>query len=126
LAGYIENPKVVLVDNDVVLGLSNFKESFGRTIAEAMAIGRIVIAYDWGAVGELLDADSGFLVEYKDKAKIVSILNALVSDKKGREQIETAAVKRANSLFSPTSFDSKLGHYMLSLLENAASSKTLN
>lgn len=41
---------------DVVLNLSQKPESFGRTVAEALAVGTPVVAYDHGGVGEILHA----------------------------------------------------------------------
>jgi glycosyltransferase involved in cell wall biosynthesis len=41
---------------DVVLQLSNQPEAFGRTVIEALAVGRPVLGWDHGGVGELLHA----------------------------------------------------------------------
>ena len=46
--GYAETPKQALSQVDVVLSLSHFTESFGRTVLEAMAAGRPVVCYDRG------------------------------------------------------------------------------
>jgi len=40
--------------SDVVCALSKQPESFGRTVLEALALGRPVVGYDCGGVGELL------------------------------------------------------------------------
>lgn len=67
IAGYAETPQKALTKADVILNLSYFQESFGRTIAEAMASGRPVIAYRWGALPELIDNGvSGYLVHLGD------------------------------------------------------------
>ena len=44
----------VLAASDLVLQLSNKPEAFGRTTAEALSLGRPVLGYDHGGVGELL------------------------------------------------------------------------
>jgi glycosyltransferase involved in cell wall biosynthesis len=41
---------------DAVLSLSSKPESFGRTVLEALSLGRPVIGYDHGGVGEILTA----------------------------------------------------------------------
>ncbi|WP_456152244.1 glycosyltransferase family 4 protein [Guyparkeria halophila] len=41
--------------SDVVLSLTRKPESFGRTVTEALALGRPVLGYDYGGVGEQLD-----------------------------------------------------------------------
>ncbi len=42
--------------SDLIFSLSNKPESFGRTVLEPLAMGRPVIAWDYGGVGEILDA----------------------------------------------------------------------
>ena len=45
----------VLAISDVVLSLTRKPESFGRTVTEALALGRPVLGYDHGGVGEQLE-----------------------------------------------------------------------
>ncbi len=40
--------------SNVILSLSTQPESFGKTVLEALALGRLVAGYDYGGVGELL------------------------------------------------------------------------
>lgn len=66
-AGYADSPKQAMELGNVVLSLSHFAESFGRTVAEAQMARRPVIAYDWGAVPELIThAETGYLAPYRD------------------------------------------------------------
>ncbi len=44
----------ILAISDVVLSLTRKPESFGRTVTEALALGRPVLGYDHGGVGEQL------------------------------------------------------------------------
>lgn len=46
-------PEIMAV-SDVVFGLSRQPEAFGRTVLEALALGKPVIGYDCGGVGEIL------------------------------------------------------------------------
>ncbi len=41
--------------SDVVLSLSSQPESFGRTVLEALSVGRAVVGYNHGGVGEILE-----------------------------------------------------------------------
>lgn len=44
----------IMISSDLVLSLSKKPESFGRTIIEAIALGRPVLAYDHGGASEIL------------------------------------------------------------------------
>ena len=81
-AGYAEGPAAALEGVQVVLNLSRFAESFGRTVAEAMAARRPVIAYRFGALPELVeDGVTGFLVPYGEAEAAVAAVKALLADR---------------------------------------------
>jgi glycosyltransferase involved in cell wall biosynthesis len=52
--GHRGDLREIMAGSDVVCALSQQPESFGRTVLEAMAIGKPVLGYDCGGVGELL------------------------------------------------------------------------
>lgn len=52
--GYRADIKNIYALSDVILSLSSKPESFGRTTVEAISLGKPVIAYDHGGVGETL------------------------------------------------------------------------
>ncbi|MCS7090955.1 MAG: glycosyltransferase family 4 protein [Verrucomicrobiota bacterium] len=54
--GYRPDVREILAISDVVFSLSRTPESFGRTSLEALALGRPVVGYDHGGVGEQLRA----------------------------------------------------------------------
>tara|TARA_Y100001956_G_scaffold78101_1_gene89369 strand:- start:2575 stop:5364 length:2790 start_codon:yes stop_codon:yes gene_type:complete len=98
--GYIQEVSSALSRNDVVLCLSNFKESFGRTAAEAMSCGRVVVGYDWGAINEVVDPASGILVPFKKSDLVVAHLLNFSVDKSKLLFYGSNARKRANEMFS--------------------------
>lgn len=116
IGGYVEKPYEAIVKNDVVLALSTFKESFGRTVAEAMTMGRVVVGYKWGAVQELVTEDTGVLVDFKETDQIVTVLKSLNTDRDCLQQLGSRAKARAEQLFSTASFDKTLSAAVLSFL----------
>lgn len=105
--GYAEQPQQALAQADVVLNLSHFQESFGRSVLEAMAAGKVVIAYDWGALPELLTEEYGILVPFLDTDAVVAALESLINQPDLRQQLATAARERAKR-YSPASIGETL------------------
>lgn len=108
IAGYVKNPKEVMAEHHIVLALSHFKESFGRTVAEAMSLGRVVIGYEWGAVSELVDKHSGILVDYKSTKGIIDAIFYLNRNPELLIKMGNVAAKRAKKLFSRDTFSKNL------------------
>lgn len=53
-SGHRSDIRDIYAISDVVLSLSSKAESFGRTVLEALSLGRPVVAYDHGGVSEIL------------------------------------------------------------------------
>lgn len=56
LLGHRSDLREIMAMSDVVLSLSRYPEAFGRVTLEALSLGRPVLAYDHGGVGEQLMA----------------------------------------------------------------------
>ncbi|MGX9718964.1 glycoside hydrolase family 99-like domain-containing protein [Stenotrophomonas acidaminiphila] len=79
--GYRDSPRQAMLEAHVVLNLSSFAESFGRTVAEAQAARRPVIAYEWGALPELVKHGvTGFLAPYRDIQAVANYVIELCRD----------------------------------------------
>ena len=77
-AGYVADPVEAVRQVNVVVSFSIFAELFGRTIAEAMAASRPVIAYGWGAAPELVrDGKDGFIIPYLEFQTALDCLQVL-------------------------------------------------
>ena len=109
IAGYYSNPIEAIKESNVILSLSSFAESFGRTVGEASAGGRPVIAYNYGAIPELVEhGQNGFLASYKNLEEIVKYIDILCTNpdkiiemgEKGREII--------NKISSPKVYTTQL------------------
>ncbi|WP_445000728.1 glycosyltransferase family 4 protein [Halomonas mongoliensis] len=111
-AGYVEDPRQALAELDVVVNFSHFEESFGRTLLEAMAAGRPVVAYARGALPELVDdGESGFLVPFGDCAAAAERLARLAGDPALRLRMGRAARRRAERFGEPA-FVAALGRVL--------------
>ncbi|WP_444938429.1 glycosyltransferase [Microbulbifer sp. JMSA002] len=95
--GYATSPQKALAQADIVVNLSHFHESFGRTVLEAMASELPVVAYHRGAIPELVrDNDTGFLVPFGNIDEVADRINKLVVNrelrlrmgKRGRQRVE--------------------------------------
>ena len=105
VCGYKASPQEALKEADVVLNLSNFQESFGRTVSEAMAAKRPVIAYRWGAIPELIDNGiNGYLVPFSDIEGLLSRVKVLIDDAEFRHALGMAAKQKMIDKFRFESF----------------------
>ncbi|MDP2597676.1 glycosyltransferase [Alteromonas stellipolaris] len=108
IRGYTDKVSTEILNNDIVLCLSSFKESFGRTAAEAMVHKRVVVGYQWGAIEELVDESSGILVPFKNVEQIAENLKELSVEKIKLIPFAENAKRRADFLFSRSSFNSSI------------------
>lgn len=108
IRGYTDKVSTEILNNDIVLCLSSFKESFGRTAAEAMINRRVVVGYQWGAIEELVDESSGILVPFKNVEQVAENLKKISEEKIMLIKYAENAKKRADSLFSRSSFNSSI------------------
>jgi glycosyltransferase involved in cell wall biosynthesis len=64
---------------DIIVAPSCLSEQYGRSLAEAMACGKIVIASDAGAYPELV-GDSGVVVPKANSAALAAVLRKAITD----------------------------------------------
>lgn len=75
---YTSNPVEAIKHSNIVVNLSNFEETFGRTILEALSANRPVVAYDHGAISDLITHGSdGYLIPVLDKHAAAEALRKL-------------------------------------------------
>ncbi|MFB2865113.1 glycosyltransferase [Aeromonas sp. MdU4] len=111
LAGYARSPEVALEQLDILLNLSHFQESFGRTVAEAMLAGKVVIVYRWGALSELvINGVNGLLVHLGDIDGVIARLAMLCHQPELFNEIGLSAQEFAQEKFNEKRFQSELTH----------------
>lgn len=84
---------------DVLVHASREPEPFGRTIVEAMAAGKPVVAAAEGAVPEILPPSAGFLVPPSRPELLADALDRLLADRKLRKRMGEAGAAVADTFF---------------------------
>jgi len=110
LSGYAWRAAEAYRDLNIVVNLSLFAESFGRTVAEAMVARRPAIAYRYGALPELIDdGETGFLVPYLDLAAVLERLSFFVEKPENITRFGEMARSRVTERCSPLLVGRTLG-----------------
>lgn len=114
--GFRPDVRPLVVDFDLLV-LPSFQEPFGRSLIEAMALGRPVVATRVGGVPEVVtDGEDGILVAPGDVDQLAAAIGALVDD-----PIRRAAMGRAARRAVERRFDvAVLTRRMEDLLEEVA------
>jgi glycosyltransferase involved in cell wall biosynthesis len=88
--------------SDVVVSASTRPEAFGRTLAEALAMGRPVVGPDHGGTKEIITQDrTGWLFEPGDAESLAAALRAAISLNSGaRHRLAVEAVGAARGHFA--------------------------
>ena len=125
VAGYRNNPVDAIVETDVVLSLSSFQESFGRTVLEAMAASRPVIVYDHGAPPEVVvQGETGFVVPYGDTEAVAQILEGLIADRRAVLRMGLQARDHAQNTFGRAAYNAAMAEAYAPLLGQIAGGDT--
>ena len=102
LMGTFNDISAAYICSDIVVSSTIVPEAFGLTIAEAQAMGRIVVAPDFGGTAEIVhDGVDGFLYKIADvKALEKALDTALSLDYDRRQIISTKAVDNIKNNFT--------------------------
>jgi glycosyltransferase involved in cell wall biosynthesis len=106
--GYTHNTVSTLQEADVILNLSHFQESFGRTVIEGMAASCVVVAYNWGAIPEILTQNTGVLVEKGDVHAVAERLQELANEPRKFQALAACAKIDALSRFDISVIEKQL------------------
>lgn len=87
----------------------SLSESFGLVVIEAMSCGVPVIAFDCGAIGEIInDGENGFLIDYKDEQELIKATIKLATSESLRKAFASDARRTACRRFD---FDRMVNEY---------------
>ncbi|MCR5858299.1 glycosyltransferase [Mesorhizobium sp. J428] len=117
-AGYADTPLEAIRMTNVVLSFSHFAESFGRTALEGMAACRPVIAYEWGALPELVEHGStGFLIPYRQPLAALDHVRELCQSPKLIAELGRRGREAALEKFSRTRYAERLASAYSTIFE---------
>lgn len=102
LVGGVSDVATVYALADIVVAPSVVPEAFGRTIVEAQAMGRVVVASNHGGACETIkDGRTGFLFPNADAAALARVLDKILSlPVSARQKIEKASIQSVRDSFS--------------------------
>lgn len=83
-----------------VFVLPSYTEGFPNVIAEAMALGRPIIATDVGAIPEMLQEGAGVLVKSRDAAQLAEAIRDVTESAELREELGRLASRRAKECYA--------------------------
>lgn len=90
----------LMAASDIVV-LTSEKEGIPRSLMEAMALGKPVVATDVPGTDELVkDKETGFLVPLEDQAALVERVEGLIKDPELRRKMGEAGLKRVTAGFN--------------------------
>lgn len=98
--GFLSDTRVVTTLLDIVLVPSIIPEACPRTIIEAMAVGKAVIATPLGGSKELVTPETGILVPPENAEAFATAIAKLANDREHLTMMGKAARQRAEQLFS--------------------------
>ena len=98
--GFLADTRIVTSLLDIVLVPSIIPEACPRTIIEAMAVGKPVIATPLGGSKELVTPETGILVPPEDALAVADAITTLAADQERLAAMGNAARDRAVQLFS--------------------------
>ena len=91
-----------IVAEDMIMILPSFQETLPVVIAEAMAMGKIVVATNICGIPEMVTSETGFLFNPGDSDALASILDQIQMMPQSRlAEMSFSAQKRAKMLFDP-------------------------
>jgi glycosyltransferase involved in cell wall biosynthesis len=96
IVGHADDMPAALMLADIVVNCSTKPEAFGRTIVEAQAMGRVVVAADHGGARETIeDGSSGLLVAPNSSGALAEMLDSVL-DQDVAQRIRFGAQARAH------------------------------
>ena len=108
LLGFVSNPHGILASSKVLLMTSSW-EGYGLVAAEALALGKPVVATPVGGIPTIINGGEGVLVS--EVTEFVSALESLLTDEDKYCEASRLAVKRANEIDNLGEYAEKINRF---------------
>ena len=108
LLGFVGNPHGILAASKVLLMTSSW-EGYGLVAAEALALGKPVVATPVGGIPTIINGGEGVLVS--EVTEFVSALESLLTDEDKYREASRLAVKRANEIDNLGEYAEKINRF---------------
>lgn len=109
----------IVAGADLVVIPSRF-EGFGLVAAEAMALGKTVVAANVGGLAEVIQHGiTGYLVDTRNATQTASIVAGLLSARSERDKMGTSGLERVTQLYDAPIIARRLKNYYSRFLMNA-------
>lgn len=102
----IEEIEELIYSLDIVVNVSREREGLGRSLLEAMALGKPVVGTEVGGIPELVDEDCGILIDSANVGELLEKLCLLIKDKDLRAKMGRNGREKVERLFN---MESKVG-----------------
>lgn len=90
----------ILATIDILVHTPTRPEGFGRVLIEAMAASRPIVAFDQGAIREIIaDGVSGLLIDLLDQEALTAKLEELIGDESKRKKLGEAGRRKIETYF---------------------------
>lgn len=120
-SGFTEDIPVLMQLIDIFV-LASYREGMPRSIIEAMAAGKPVVASDIrGCREEVVNEETGFIVPVRDADALAERIMALVADPGMRQTLGAAGRRRAEALFN----EDEVAGRVISTIEDLLEAKRL-
>ena len=97
--GYVDNPNDYVASMDIFVHPS-YNEAFSLAIIEACMLGRPIIATNTGGTPEIINKDTGIVVEPKNPRELTIAINLLINDKTMANNLGKTAKKYSEKNFN--------------------------
>ena len=115
--GYVSHPVEAIKNLDVVVNLSRFAESFGRTAVEAMSARRPIIGYHHGALQEVIDHQySGYHIQYLKPEEALTYLKDFQKHPEKLKEMGARGYERALNNYSYTTLSKNINAVLATAL----------